>query len=63
MARKTKMTAATKRKLAAYKSGRIKPMSKRARAAAARKRMAKLDRYPAGHKKAGQIKPKRLQSK
>lgn len=60
---KSKMTAATKRKLAAYKKGKVKPMSKRARAAAARKRIAKLDRYPKGHAKAGQIKPKRLQGR
>ena len=46
-----RMTAATKRKLKAYKSGRKKPMTKTARAAAARKRIAKLARYPKGHKK------------
>lgn len=55
-----KMSTATKKKLAAYKSGKKKKMSKTARAAAARRRMAKLKRYTSGPKK-GQIKPKRLQ--
>lgn len=58
---RSKMSAATKKKLAAYKSGRKKPMSARALAAKRRKTMKKLKRYPKGHKKAGQIKPKRLQ--
>lgn len=52
---KTKMTAATKRKLAAYKSGKKKPMSKTALARKMRKLAAKRPRHTRGPKK-GQFK-------
>lgn len=56
--RKAKMSAATKKKLAAYKSGKKKPMSKTALAAKRRKLIAKLPRHKRGPRK-GQLKKAR----